>query len=100
MKQGLLVVADAKGGRYLVLEPGTAPLELGAFSAGPDLSCHTPAGARDLNATNGRSETIQGGIAPRWPTTVVCGCVENTRAICWQYSPTGRAVVKVGEWTT
>jgi hypothetical protein len=96
-----VAVADANGGgRYLVLDTDTPALELAVFSAGPELACYTPAAARRLNATIERSETIQGGIAPRWKTTVVCGFVENTHAVCWQYSPAGRAVVKIGEWTT
>jgi hypothetical protein len=47
-----------------------------------------------------RSDTIHGHLAPRWNTTIVCGFVDDTNAVCWQYSPADRALVKIGEWVT
>jgi hypothetical protein len=88
------------GGRYLVLQPDATFIELAAFTAGPDLSCYSPADARKLSASIDQSETIHGAIAPRWRTTVVCGFVDNTTAVCWQYSPQERRFVKVGRWVT
>jgi hypothetical protein len=96
-----LAVAGAQaGGRYVVLEPDATVVELTAFTGGADLSCYTPAEARKLDDAIENSEAIHGGIAPRWRTTVVCGFVDNTHAVCWQYSPSSRTFVKVGEWIT
>ena len=87
-------------GRYLVVESDALVTELASFTGGAELSCYTPAEARKLHRTIAQSETIQGRIIPRWRTTVVCGFVEDTRAVCWQYSPRDRRFVKVGEWVT
>jgi hypothetical protein len=89
-----------KGGRYVVIDADGKVTELATFSSGAELSCYTPAEARRLNRTIARSETISGGITPRWNTTVVCGFVENTSAACWQYSPATREFVRIGDWTT
>jgi hypothetical protein len=96
----IAVGAGARGGRYLVLQPDATVFELAAFAGGADLSCYSPARARALDATIRRSDTIHGRIEPRWRTTVVCGFVEATHAVCWQYSRADRAFVQVGEWTT
>lgn len=94
-------VADAPGGgRYLVLQPGAPPAELSRYSGQPDLACHTVAEARRLNETIGRSEMIAGRVAPRWNTAVVFAFVDGTTAACWQYSPSDRAFVGIGGWTT
>jgi hypothetical protein len=66
----------------------------------PDLSCHTRDEARDLDATIQQSGTFHGRIEPRWNTTVICGFLDETTAVCWQYSPTDRRFVQVGLWTT
>ncbi|HKQ60208.1 MAG TPA: hypothetical protein VJS92_02915, partial [Candidatus Polarisedimenticolaceae bacterium] len=95
-----VAVATAPGGRYWVLEPGADATDLAAFKGSADLSCYTPDEARALGATIGRSETVEGAIAPRFGTTVVCGFLEPTSAVCWQWSPAEHAFVKVGEWTT
>lgn len=87
-------------GRYVVLEPGEAPIVLGPFDGTPDLSCYTAAEARTLGETIGSSETIEGRIVPRWQTTVVCAFSDNTTAACWQYSPSERRFVKIGGWIT
>lgn len=94
------VSSASAGGRYLVLESDATVLELAAFTGRPDLACYTPAAARKLNRDISRSATINGQIAPRWRTTVVCAFVNDTSAVCWQYSPTDRMFVKVGAWVT
>jgi hypothetical protein len=94
------VPSAVKGGRYLVLEEGAPAVELAPFTSGAELSCYSPAEARRLDGSIRQSETIQGGIAPRWRTTVVCGFLDDTTAVCWQYSPDARAFVKVGGWIT
>ena len=94
------VAAERAGGRYVVIESDATVVELAPFVGGADLSCYTPAEARKLDRAIGESEAIHGQIAPRWRTTIVCGFVENTRAVCWQYSPASRAYVKVGGWIT
>jgi hypothetical protein len=94
------VAPAAGGGRYLVLDADGTVVELGSFTGGPDLSCYTPDEARKLHSVIGQSETIQGRIVPRWRTTVVCGFVEDTAAVCWQHSPRDRVFVRVGEWVT
>jgi hypothetical protein len=94
------VVSASGGGRYLALDGDATVVELAPFKGAPDLACYTPAEARKINETIGRSETISGKVAPVFATTVVCGFVENTSAVCWQYSPKAREFVKVGEWQT
>ena len=83
-----------------MVEPDAGVFELGGFKGGAELSCYSPAEARKVNVTIRRSETIQGSITPEYPTTVACGFVEDTTAVCWQYSPLKRAFVKVGGWVT
>jgi hypothetical protein len=90
----------ASSGRYLVVEADATVLDLASFPRSADLSCYTPAEARKLHASITQSATITGRIAPRWRTTVVCAFVDDTHAVCWQYSPRERAFVKVGEWLT
>ena len=75
-------------------------MELVTFTGKPDLACYTPSAARTLNLSIKKSDTIQGQIVPRWRTLVICGFVEPTEAVCWQYSPTAKAFVKVGGWVT
>ena len=95
-QRGCAVAAD---GRYLVID-GRAAVELGRFSGKPDLSCYTRAQADGLNRDLQRSDTVNGQIAPRFGTTVICAFVEATAAKCWQYSPDRRIYVEVGGWTT
>jgi hypothetical protein len=94
------VPSNTGGGRYLVVETNGRTFPLASYSGRPDLSCYSPAEARKLSDTIRRSETIQGNIEPLWGTTVICGFVENTHAVCWQHSPTENAFVKVGDWVT
>lgn len=88
------------GARYLVLGLDSAIVELAPFAGSPDLSCYSRVDAESLSEAIAGSETVEGRITPRFDTTVVCGFVEETRAVCWQYAPTERAFVKVGEWIT
>jgi hypothetical protein len=91
--------ADASG-RYVVLESDAAVTELASYTDGADLSCYTRAEARKLSDSIRRSETIRGQITPRWSSAVICAFVDATEAVCWQYSPTDRAFVRVGGWVT
>lgn len=88
------------GGRYLALDPDGTATELGSFKRSADLSCYSRARAEALDVTIKKSDTIHGHITPRWNTTVVCGFVDDTAAVCWQYSPADRAFVSVGQWVT
>ena len=101
-RAGFAVALSAAAGesRYVVLHTDGAVAELARFANTPDLSCYSRAGALELNASLGRSDTVQGRVTPRWRTTVICGFVEDTRAVCWQYSPDARAFVEVGGWVT
>ena len=73
---------------------------LAPFGRGGDLSCYTRVEANRLAEAIRRSDTIHGQLSPRWNTTIVCGFVDDTNAVCWQYSPADRAFVKIGEWVT
>jgi hypothetical protein len=92
--------AVAAGKRYLIVNPDGKSVELGAFKDGPELSCYTPAQARKVDASIKASEGIHGRVRPRWKTTVVCGFVEDTSALCWQYSPQSARFVRIGGWIT
>ena len=96
----LAVTAASGGGRYLVVDDNGMVAELARFKGTPELACYTPAEARKLNEAIRSSETISGRIAPLFSTTIVCAFVENTEAMCWQYSPKSRAFVTVGQWQT
>lgn len=94
------VASAAAGGRYLVVGDDATIVELAPYVEAPELACYTPAEARKLNQSIRSSATISGGVAPVFTTTVVCAFVEDTSAVCWQYSAKARAFVKVGEWQT
>lgn len=96
----IAVPSSTGGGQYLVLGMGESPVVLATFTGGADLACYSPARAKGLDRSIRASATVHGRIAPKWNTTVVCGFVENTSAVCWQHSPAARAFVKVGEWIT
>jgi hypothetical protein len=89
-----------RDGRYLVLESDGTVVELASFADGAELSCYTAARAEEIDRVIGISDTIEGKIAPAFRTMVVCGFVENTRAVCWQYSPEKSTFVEVGSWIT
>ena len=94
------VTAPGGGGRYVVLGSDGTVVELAAFTGQPEISCYDPAAARALDLAISDSSTVEGTITVPWETSVVCAFVENTRAACWQHSPTLREFVTVGEWTT
>ena len=94
------VASAAGGGRYLVLEADGTVVELASFTRSADLSCYGRAEAENLNVTLGRSRTIHGQVTPRWDTAVVCTFVDDTTAVCWQYSPDDGVFVKIGGWVT
>ena len=74
-------------------DPSPVPAE-------PDLACYTAQEARKLDETIKQSETIEGSLAPQFNTTVVCGFVEATQAVCWQYASRARRFIVVGRWRT
>ena len=84
----------------MVLGLTETAIELASFSGAADLACYSLVEAKRLNESIVGSKTIHGGISPILNTTVVCGFVDNTSAVCWQYSPAQSAFVKVGEWVT
>ncbi len=88
------------GGRFLVLGWHDQAIELARFVGPADLSCYTPAEARQLDGGLRETQTVLGGIKPEGSSSVICGFVEPTSAVCWQYSATVRAFVTVGRWTT
>ena len=96
----LAVPDPSGGGRYVVVDRDGAMTELGGYRGHPEVSCYSRAEARQLNDTIRKSQTIHGELSPRWDTAVVCGFVEETNAVCWQYSPGSRTFVKVGGWET
>jgi hypothetical protein len=93
------VAASDGGGRYLVVDDAGTIIQLAPFKGAPDLACYTPADARKLDDAIRSSKTISGRIAPLFPTTIVCAFVEDTEAVCWQYSPKLRGFT-VGQWQT
>ncbi len=88
------------GGRYLVIDDGAHPRELASYSGTPDLSCYSVREADGVNATIARSATINGRVTAEWDGTVVCGFIEPTIAVCWQYAPEQERFVRIGGWTT
>ena len=85
---------------YVVLFLGGRVQTLAAYKGRPDLACYNRREAEKLHASITQSETIHGGVTPKWNTPVICGFVEDTMAVCWQYSPTERVFVEIGGWTT
>ena len=94
------IASMGSGSRYAILESDATIVALAPFTSKPDLSCYTVSEAQKLNLTIQKSDTIEGQIVPRWRTAVVCGFVDATSAVCWQYSPDSRTFVKVGGWET
>lgn len=92
--------SNADSGRYLILEADAAMAELAAFVNGAELQCLSRAEAEQRDLAIRETETVEGHITPRFNTSVVCGFVTNTEAVCWQYSPPDRVFVRVGGWTT
>lgn len=94
------IVSEPGGGVYAAVSSDGNAIELARFAGGAELSCYEPSQARKLNTTIKRSETIAGAVDPVSDTTVVCGFIEDTRAVCWQYSPRLKQFVVVGGWIT
>ena len=97
---GLATAAFLRDADYLVLEADSSVVELARFTRSAELSCYSRKQANELSASIARSTGIHGQITPRWNTSVVCAFVDDTTAVCWQYSPVDRAFVKVGGWIT
>lgn len=101
--QGEYAVAlpdSAAGGRYAVVQDDGSVQALAAFAGTPDLSCYALRDADRLNDTIARSQTMNGRVVAEWDGTVVCGFIEPTIALCWQYAPEQRTFVRIGGWTT
>ena len=88
------------GGRYLAIDDSAKTYELASYSGTPELSCYSVRDADRLNATIARSDTINGRVTAEWDGTVVCGFIEPTIAVCWQFVPEQGRFVRVGGWTT
>lgn len=88
------------GGRYLAIDDRATPRELAIYSGTPELSCYSVREADRLNATIARSDTINGRVTAEWDGAVVCGFIEPTIAVCWQFAPEQGRFVRVGGWTT
>jgi hypothetical protein len=92
---------DADGqSRYFVVQDDGKRYDLDVYSGKPDLACYTVTEADRLNATIARSDTINGRITAEWDGHVVCGFIEPTIAVCWQFAPEQRRFVRIGGWTT
>ncbi|HUR32844.1 MAG TPA: hypothetical protein VM032_03560 [Vicinamibacterales bacterium] len=87
-------------GRYVAVQDDGRATHLAEFSGKADLSCYTVTEADRLNANIARSTTINGRVTAEWDGAVICGFVEPTAAVCWQYAPEQRRFVRVGGWTT
>jgi len=88
------------GGRYLVLAPDGSVTPLLPYSGDVDLSCYPRERADELSAAIETSDTIEGQLAARWDSTVICAFVESTQAVCWQFDPAVTRFVEVGRWRT
>ena len=95
-----VALPDAGGGRYLVVQDDGQTQALSAFTGKPDLACYSVREADRLNDTIARSQTMNGRVVAEWDGTVVCGFLEPTIAVCWQYAPEDRAFVRIGGWTS
>jgi hypothetical protein len=84
-------------------EEVTAPVPTGGGTSQPAYQVAPDSSRAPAMTQGGRREPRLGGprrVAPAFSTTVVCGFVEETSAVCWQYSPAARAFIKIGEWQT
>ena len=97
---GFAVAPLDKQRRYVVLHGDGRAETLAVYEGRPELSCYSRLEADRLNQSIRDSDTIEGSITPRWDSTVVCGFVRDTEAVCWQYSAEERKFVRVGGWTT
>ena len=90
----------APDGRYVVLQDDGQTQELAGFAGKADLSCYSVREADRLNDTIAQSTTMNGRVVAEWDGAVVCGFIEPTIALCWQYAPEARKFVRIGGWTT
>ena len=83
-------------------DPAPLPAELVALLAKASISDRVVdwCAAAFQDETIKQSETIEGSLAPHFNTTVVCGFVEATQAVCWQYASRVRRFIVVGRWRT
>jgi hypothetical protein len=86
--------------RYFVVQDDGKRYELDVYADKPDLACYTITEADRLNSSIARSDTINGRITAEWDGHVVCGFIEATIAVCWQFAPEQRRFVRIGGWTT
>lgn len=88
-------------GRYLALTMDGPAIDLGTFDGDVDLACYSREQSLQLNAAiTASAGAMRGAVAPRWDGAIVCGFVEPTRAVCWQWDPAASRFVEVGGWTT
>ncbi|MFN7915517.1 MAG: hypothetical protein U0Q55_09260 [Vicinamibacterales bacterium] len=95
-----VALPDPAGGRYAVVQDDGKVQALAPFTGTPDLSCYSLRDADRLNDTIAKSQTMNGRVVAEWDGMVVCGFIEPTIALCWQYAPEDRAFVRIGGWTT
>lgn len=95
--------ADCDVTQWALSDPGSADgtvTELAKYTGGAEVACYSRTEAEELSSSIGKSETVQGRLSPRFDTTVVCGFVTKTEAVCWQDSPPDRGFIRVGGWIT
>lgn len=95
-----VALPEAEGGQYVLVQDDGRTQALGAFTGKPDLACYSLREADRLNDTIAKSQTMNGRVVAEWDGTVVCGFIESTIALCWQYAPEERKFVRIGGWTT
>jgi hypothetical protein len=88
------------GGRYVVVHDDGTIDPLSDYSGKPDLTCYSVTEADRLNATIARSDTINGRVVAEWDGVVVCGFIEPTIAVCWQFAQEQKRFVRIGGWTS
>jgi hypothetical protein len=88
------------GGRYVIVQDDGRTQALGTFAGKPELSCYSLREADQLNDTIAKSTTMNGRVVAEWDGMVVCGFLEPTIALCWQFAPEDRAFVRIGGWTS
>lgn len=94
------VASAGGGGRYAVVDADGTFTPLAPFTGGADLKCYGRRDAERLDASIKASATITGSVTPQWDTTVICGFVNDTEAVCWQFAARQHAFVRVGGWVT
>lgn len=86
-------------GDYVALRSDRPAQRLASYSGRPELACHTPASALELDRSIRGTATVEGGVTPRASGLVACGFVESTRARCWQFDAAEQGYTEVGGWT-